>query len=55
MKRFVINYIEKNTYAEGLEQSVRRWANTPEEAGSNFQTENMGICDRVVSVVEEML
>jgi hypothetical protein len=52
MKKFVITYVEKNTYADGLEQSVKRLANSPEEASSKFQTENMGICDRIVSVSE---
>ena len=53
MKRFIITYIEKNTYADGLEQAVHRYADSPEEAGNTFQTEEMGICDRVVSVVED--
>ena len=51
MKQYEITYIEKNTYAEGLEQTVHRYAETPEEAAEKFQTEEMGICDRVVKVV----
>ena len=53
MKRFLITYIEKNTYADGLEQAAHRCAETAEEAGNTFQTEEMGICDRIVSVVED--
>jgi hypothetical protein len=53
MKKFIITYIEKNTYAEGLEQTVHRYAETPEEAAKSFQAEEMGICERVVSVKEE--
>ena len=53
LKRFIITYIEKNTYADGLEQTVHRYADSPEEAGNIFQTEEMGICDRIVSVVED--
>ena len=53
MKRFLITYIEKNTYASGLEQSVHRYANSPEEAKEQFQAQEMGICEKVISVVEE--
>lgn len=53
MKRFLITYIEKNTYAAELEQSVHRYAESAEEAKEQFQTENMGICEKVISVVEE--
>jgi len=52
MKKFAITYIEKNTYAEGLEQMVHRYAETPEEASEKFQTEEMGICERVINVKE---
>jgi hypothetical protein len=52
MKLYAITYIEKNTYAEGLEQTVNRFAETPEEASEKFQTEEMGICERVVKVEE---
>ena len=52
MKRYKITYIEKNTYAEGLEPVVHRYAETPEEASAKFQTEEMGICERVVKVEE---
>ena len=53
MKRFLITYIEKNTYAAGLEQSVHRYAESAEEARKKFQAEEMGICERVVSVKED--
>ena len=52
MKLYRITYIEKNTYAEGLEQTVHRYAETAEDASKSFQTEEMGICERVVSVEE---
>jgi hypothetical protein len=52
MKKYAITYIEKNTYAEGLESTVHRHAETPEEAAHQFQTEEMGICERVVKVEE---
>jgi len=53
MKRFLITYIEKNTYAAGLEQSIHWTADSSEEAKKQFQTQEMGICEKVISVVEE--
>jgi hypothetical protein len=52
MKRYEITYIEKNTYAEGLEQTAHRYAETPEEAAHQFQTQEMGICEKIINVKE---
>ena len=53
MKKYAITYIEKNTYAEGLESTVHRYAETPEEAARRFQTEEMGICEKIINVKED--
>jgi len=52
MKKYEITYIEKNTYAEGLELTVHRYAETPEEAAHQFQTQEMGICEKIINVKE---